>query len=630
MEQPIESFNEKIRNKMLVRILLLIGGLLLILGIALFFVTHHFFAEELREKSEYLVMLTASQIDDWMEEKNNFLETISLHADQGFDKKLMSSAMKKYAALTIYIGYADGKFEDASGWQPPVKYDPRERAWYLQAALNKKMIYTKPYLDAATKEVVVTLSLPLYQNDKLFGVIAMDVPIKTITNKINQLKVGEHSQAYLIHPDGTYITHADREHVLKSNIKDSEDAKYFAEYSIQKNKCMVFKQTNYIIFCDIPKSNWDIVFHLPYYEINKPAQHMTLLFIIGIIITLSALSLTIGWLSGKLASPVLKLANGAKELAKGNYDLKMNVQSHDEIGYLTHSFNNMIDNLKDREFIKSTFGRYVSPEVAYDILNNHVNMGGEEKQVTVLFSDIRGFTSLTEDLEPASVVSFLNDYFTLMDKCISDNGGYVNKFMGDGILAVFGAPKTLENSALSAVNSAISMIEVLSEFNKNRFSSIKIGIGIHTGNVLVGNIGSQDRTEYTVIGDTVNLTSRMESLTKVYSLPILISDITAAALEEKFTLKRIDKVRVKGKKTAVEMFSPLLPSALDNDTLDLVNAFNTILSNYYDGDFNAVITQIEQMDIVLPPYMQLIHQRSKDNISTPPENWDGVFTHTKK
>jgi adenylate cyclase len=209
--------------------------------------------------------------------------------------------------------------------------------------------------------------------------------------------------------------------------------------------------------------------------------------------------------------------------------------------------------------ISDQFGSYVSTEVRDDILKGNTALGGDEVEVTILFADIRNFTALSEKHTAAEIVTMLNQYFSEMVRAITQHGGTVNKFIGDAIMAVFGTPKKLDNHAESAVLAALEMLARLQAHNYLQSAkgepTFDIGIGLHSGNAIAGNIGAESRKEYTVIGDAVNLASRVEGLTKQYEISLLLTESVVSRLESaKFDLREIDTVTVKGRSAPCILF----------------------------------------------------------------------------
>lgn len=262
-----------------------------------------------------------------------------------------------------------------------------------------------------------------------------------------------------------------------------------------------------------------------------------------------------------MVSPINVLVDIARKIGRGDLEQKVEMKRKDELGELGNTFNEMIKGLKDRDFIKDTFGRYVSKQVAEAILNGRLELGGERKRATVLISDIRNFTAISEKFPPEEVVDFLNEYFSEMVSVVIKYEGTLDKFIGDALLAVFGAPIAHPDDAKRAVFAALEMQEKLKEFNKKRVkkgqNEIRIGVAVHTGNLVAGNIGSEVRMEYTVIGDTVNLTSRLEPLNKQFGTQILISESTYREVKDDIEVREIPAVELRGKEEKVKVYDVL-------------------------------------------------------------------------
>lgn len=283
-------------------------------------------------------------------------------------------------------------------------------------------------------------------------------------------------------------------------------------------------------------------------------------FLISLLI-ISLAILFIYYFSKTISSPIRQLVNATHRIRGGHYDVHIDAKANDEIGELTTAFNHMNDGLKEREKLKGAFNKFVNEEVANMILKGDLALGGETKNATVFFSDIRGFTAISESMAPSEVVEFLNQYMTLMVDIIYKNNGVVDKFIGDAIMAVWGAPVSKGNDTEDCIVSALRMREALMRFNANRGNRekplIKIGCGINTGPVLAGQIGSNDRLEYTVIGDTVNLASRIESLNKPFGTDILVSEATYNLIKRRFHCVAMHKIKVKGKAKPQQIFAVL-------------------------------------------------------------------------
>ena len=300
---------------------------------------------------------------------------------------------------------------------------------------------------------------------------------------------------------------------------------------------------------------------IPTNQIDKSGeQTRTQLTIMFTIVTLAILAIGL-FQARRISSPINTLVQACRAVAHGDLEHQVNVKAKDETGVLAHNFNQMIEGLKERDKIRDTFGRYMTQQVSDAILKGDVKLGGETRELTMLMSDIRGFTTLSETMTPEDLVAFLNRYFTEMIECVMAHDGVVDKFMGDAILVVYGAPVTDPEHPMKAVLTALDMRQKLVKFNEELISEghvpIRIGIGVNTGEAVTGNIGSEVRMEYTVIGDTVNATQRTEDLTKEFKTDILVSDSTMARLDGRFILGEPHHITLRGR-SAESLIYPVI------------------------------------------------------------------------
>jgi adenylate cyclase len=271
-------------------------------------------------------------------------------------------------------------------------------------------------------------------------------------------------------------------------------------------------------------------------------------------------------LAGRITAPIRILVEACRRVAEGDFAQQVHVGAQDETGILADTFNDMVGGLRERDLIRDTFGRYMSPEVAEQVLHSEIKLGGETREVTLLMSDIRDFTGRSETMTPEQLITFLNRYFQIMVGCVIDHRGIVDKFMGDAILAVFGAPIVHEGHATEAALAALDMRAQLKMLNQDLigegYPPLRIGVGINTGEVVTGNLGSEARMEYTVIGDAVNATQRIEDLTKEFKTDILVADTTLAKLADEFEMGEPHYVTLRGRhaETAVYPLIGLRPS----------------------------------------------------------------------
>lgn len=257
--------------------------------------------------------------------------------------------------------------------------------------------------------------------------------------------------------------------------------------------------------------------------------------------------------SSKLSRPLVDLRSSLEAIGSGKLDTHVPVRGNDEFNQVNHAVNTMVAGLRERETVKSAFARYVSRQVMDSVLASGKSpiLHGDRCKVTVLFCDIRGFTSLSENMPPEDVVLLLNEYFEHMVDVIIRHNGTLDKFMGDGLMALFGAPVNDPYQEEHAVRAALEMQQGLQKLSarweQEGRASISVGIGINSGSAIVGNIGSSERMDYTAVGDTVNLAARLESATREIGAAILISEYTYAAVKGKFRMNRVGPVAVKGR-----------------------------------------------------------------------------------
>ena len=239
-----------------------------------------------------------------------------------------------------------------------------------------------------------------------------------------------------------------------------------------------------------------------------------------------------------------------EKIRKGDYSVRVPVVSNDEIGMLGDAGNRMIRGLADREMIRTAFGKYVTPEIRDEILSGRIPLEGERREATVLFADLRNFTPFVENNTPEEVISGMRKYFTAMHKAIRKHKGVVLQFVGDEIETVFGIPIPFEDHADAALKAALDMRRALETLNEERNSQGKPafahGIGIHSGFVLAGNSGSDEQSAYALIGNTVNIASRIQGLTKKLGYDILVSQETVDRLKENYPMEVQSPRSIKG------------------------------------------------------------------------------------
>jgi len=353
----------------------------------------------------------------------------------------------------------------------------------------------------------------------------------------------------------------------------------------------------------------------------------------GVVLTLIGGSL----IARSVTSPVLRIAESARRVEEGDYSQRIVLAQTDEIGKLAVSFNHMVHGLEERRRVQDLLGKVVSPAIAQELLSRKIELGGEEREVTILFSDVRDFTTLCEDRPPRQILSLLNAYLTRVSGVVEANGGVVDKYVGDAMMALFGAPLQHPDDAARAVATALQMCrsvaELNEEFRREEFPLLQIGVGVNTAEVVAGNMGSLARLNYTVIGDGVNLASRLEGLTKVYGVPVLVSETTKAGAPG-FVFREIDCARVKGKTKPVTLYEPLgAAGEIEESRLTEIGSYHRALEAYRGRDWAAARAILLKLRAATPdvPLYGLYLDRVEAFAARPPgPDWDGAFSHTEK
>ncbi len=345
-------------------------------------------------------------------------------------------------------------------------------------------------------------------------------------------------------------------------------------------------------------------------------------------------------LASRIARPIVALSHAAGRVADGDLDVSVHVEGRDEIGQLGATFNRMTEGLRERDRIKRTFKRYVAPDVVEYLLSNpEANApGGQRKRLTMLFSDLAGFTSISEEREPEEVVAILNGYLGRVSEALVARGGTLDKYMGDGVMAFFGAPVPRDHDALSACQAALDHLAVVRALNSELVDSgnptLQVRVGLHKGDVIVGNIGGEQAQDYTVIGDAVNLAARLEPANKVYGTAILCSEDVWDEVSEHIDGREIDAVRVKGKQRPVRIFEVLG----ERGWLAENQAMQRCVASYAEGleawrrqDFSAAAVAFERALAAVPDDgpSRVFRDRARQAGPQRPD-WSGVFNLTSK
>ena len=370
------------------------------------------------------------------------------------------------------------------------------------------------------------------------------------------------NNACLLDDQGNYLSHVDSKEKGRTRLRDKQDPVRLAVIRGIKEKPsgIISERSQVIGFYRLKSTPLAIVLHVPGKQIISPALHFGLVYPLAGILSLFLILLFIRTGVRPMVVSIRKISQKATQVAQGNYGDPLPARSQDEIGQLTRTFNDMVTGLKERDFVTNTFGRYVDPEIARILLQRPeaTRLGGEKREVVVLFADIRGFTPLAEGLSPEATIHLLNRFFSEMIEVIQQHHGIIVDFLGDGIVAFFDPlDEPLHHTMRQALRCSLEMQQAMDKVNepdgKIVVPSISIGIGLHAGDVVVGNIGSEKRAQYGIIGSAVNLASRIQNQAK--GGEVVISPSIYRHFHPDLVVKREFETQLKGIKEPITLYA---------------------------------------------------------------------------
>jgi adenylate cyclase len=471
-----------------------------------------------------------------------------------------------FVAIAIY-GIADGK---PSLTQSIVKDDfykdfgianPKSVFSSLESLMGavfsgEILIYNR---SAKLGAPVWTLAVPLAKDDQgeISHIAFADIRLSRLQKSFS--KEGIRS-LYLVDSLGNVLAHTDEKLAMQStNLKDSQLVKKAIEAKENTGQLNFTDQTNTKWVGAYAKTGLGPIVLAQVKEkiVLETAQVIRneILLITGL--TIAGAIILIFIFSLSITNPLVYLVKIMNKVANGELNIKVVVKTSDEIGLLSKAFMGMLDGLKERDRIKNVLNKFHGSTVAKDLLKGNLKLGGSKKNVTIFFSDIRNFSQYCESNDPEEVVEMLNEYFSTMVTIIGKWNGVVDKFIGDAIMAVWGIPDSHGTDETNAVNACLEMRLALHILNEKRIKkgkpTIKMGMGLNYGSAISGIIGSSERMEYTVVGESVNLASRIEAATKNIGTDLLISESLAKVIIGKFILTHAGSAEVKGASNLIQL-----------------------------------------------------------------------------
>lgn len=537
-----------------------------------------------------------------------------------------------------------------------VLYDHKMRDWYTQTAQNRTLSWSKVYVFNTNKKPGITVSYPLFnEKSQFFGAIAIDITIDTLSEVLKNLKVGNanifimsNEGEMIAYPHITQLIKVDGDELGMISINDLPDKVLTLAYhkmisEKKRNFQYSVNQTDYVAsFMPFPErfsENWLLGAVVPTSDFIGPLQETQKnTYLISLAIFLCS-TLFIWLLARRISSPIVKVSQDALKIK--SFDLSDSAKIESNI-YEIRLLNDAMEAMRQSLFV---FAKFVPKALVKKLVQKarDVRIGGQEKRITIFFTDIQGFTTASENYAPDKLMHHISEYFEELSTIIINNNGTIDKYIGDAIMAFWGAPQADKKQALNACCSALYCQKRLSELNRKWESEGKprmiTRIGIETGDAIVGLVGSSDRINYTAIGDTVNLASRLESVNKFYATQIIIGEETFKAVSEDCLVRPLDVVAVKGKNKGVKIYElvalkrgdPALMAS--KEQLHFCTDFGRGFDLYLHARWGDALREFRDMekrygkDKVTDLYIQRCSDYEKN---PPPKDWDGVHHLTQK
>ncbi len=527
-------------------------------------------------------------------------------------------------------------------------YDPRERPWYVLAKAEGHAIWSREYQLFTDKVPGITCAHPVYGPDGSYaGAVGIDFRLGELAGFLKSLKIGDSGLAFIADSEGNVLAYPEKSGInsdkirtprspLQQSIKSGWIKAALEKFIMERELRFTYSHmgANYIAsFRPFPETfgrDWTLGIIVPEEDFIGPIARIhetTLLFSFWLLIIGGFLTST---LARELTNPIKGLTHEAEEIQKLNFEGEITIKSPiAEITAMSEAMNSMKKAL-------GAFKKYVPSEVVQGLVNRHneARLEAHAEEITLMFTDITSFSLIAEKVTPSQLMEQLSEYFDCIAAIIHRHGGTIDKYIGDSVMAFWGASLDRAGQSSRACRAAVDIIKMTGELNEKWERQGKeifaTRIGINTGVSLVGNFGSSDRFNYTAIGDSVNLASRLEGLNKLYETEIIASEMTAHAAGEEFIFRPLDIVAVKGRHGSVKVYQLLGLSTSDDAELfqKIVTMSKEALQSYLNRDWQTSYEQFQKLLEILheDPAAEMYMGRCRELHGSPPgPDWDGVF-----
>ena len=586
----------------------------------------------------------------WGDTKGNFIISRRAHGDT-ISSEIINRNVTP--ATDIFIARDTAGHVIKTTHLPSITYDPRTRPWYQDAIKAKSFTWSSAYVffSGETKTLGITAAAPVYRDNKLLGVTGIDMRLHRLSEFLKNQKIGKTGVAYIINQNGHLIAHPSFTNTQK-NTSNAPTLTSIAELpSWQSKPYFEFKKTgqnqfNYYdnnisylaSFQSIPEfatKKWKIAVLVPENDFVGELKKANMITIqICILILIIGITLITVY-SRQISKSLGKLVTVTSRIKEFNLEETPEIHTHiQEISFLADAIYEMRSGLR-------SFQKYVPADLVRILVRKGMgdHIGGSKKDITILFSDIKNFTNIAERIPPEEMMQHLCDYFDAISIIIRENSGTIDKYIGDAVMAFWNSPVADEKHCYHACLSALQFQEKLlllnAQWREEGKPELPTRIGIHTGDAIVGNLGSSTRVNYTAVGDNINLGSRLEAINKVYGTKIVVSDSVVAAVKDFFVFRILDCITVKGKQIQHKVYELVCEKNADvkPETLAFVEKFGRAFDAYQEQRWDDAINLLKILSQQRPDdkATQLLLDRCTIFKQTPPpEGWDGIWRYTTK
>jgi len=579
----------------------------------------------------------------WGDENGDFI-----YARKELDGSVTSEVIdrKKMPNQALYI-YRDPKGNETKRTIVPLDYDPRNRPWYVLAKQNKKTSWTNVYLYMPENILGITAGSPVYKNNQLVGVFGLDISLANLSRYVANQKITEHSLIFIVDTNGRLIASSEliekeNQQTKSMNLQDISTISTswifpsFAKYQKHKQSEFSYKykgQTylaNYQIIPDLAAYGWLIGIVAPEADFMGELNATQMIYIVLDIIVLIIGIFLVSQMITRVVHPIKLLVKETIKIKNFYLDTSGRIYSRiKEVNELSNAIYSMKMGLR-------SFQKYVPAALVRQLIEAgaDVEMGGTKRELAIMFTDIQDFTSIAEKTEPNLLIEQIYEYFEAISRAILHEKGTIDKYIGDSIMAFWGAPVPETDPCKQAARAALHIDHRVKALNERWIKQGKPNfitrIGIHFGEAIVGNIGSSERLNYTALGDNVNISSRLEALGKLYGVSTIVTDSVYEKIKDKFILRQLDCVTLKGKSTVSNIYE-LIAEDIHSVTYDIEsyrNVFSQAFAAYQKRQWQEAISKFKQC-IVIYPYDHVapvfIKRCEQFAATPPPTNWSGIW-----